>query len=200
MFEVDRGRAVSFAWVGTDDAYTILSPSYRCEAAETKGESSSSSGHGNRASAAGPRDAPGGSGSYFFTRSPARYQKMPHHLSLRLAPPCPLLSFISGKVSLPKRSTMGLFARLAAEKDAPELCIGPLIPNKLFFKSITPTAAATLEDVGLGAGPSYRERERERERACDITVDTSAIRGSVVVNATDIASSYYPQVTASPSH
>ena len=58
MVEVDRGRCVSFAWIGTDDAYTILSPSYRCEAAkpEAKDESSSTSssvGYGHRTSGGG---------------------------------------------------------------------------------------------------------------------------------------------------
>ena len=44
MVEVDRGRCVSFAWIGTDDAYTILSPSYRCEAAKPEAKDESSIG------------------------------------------------------------------------------------------------------------------------------------------------------------
>ena len=98
---------------------------------------------------------------------------------------------------------MGLFARLAADKDAHESTLGPLIPSKLFFKAILSAAAAVAPSThhpganrGIDQGDLYRERERER--VCDLTVDTSAIRGSVVVNATDIATPYYPQATSKP--
>ena len=99
---------------------------------------------------------------------------------------------------------MGLFARLAADKDkAHESSIGPLIPSKLFFKTIPSATSSSssrrpVNDPNRGLDQGVMYRENERERACEITVDTSAIRGSVVVNAMDSATPYYPQVS-SPS-